>query len=113
MNTRINQTAEEMTLRVSAEETVCIPLSVYAELVRKAQRLDLLTEDITRKIKTNAQSYIIVDDSLVMLLTGTKDLYLHSLEEKENAEKAANEAANEAVRQITAAASSPEEDDGK
>lgn len=115
MNTRINQTADETTLRVSSEETVCIPLSEYADLIRKAERLDLLAEEIARRIKAGADSYVIVDDSLVMLMTGTKDLYLHGLElqKKEREAKAANEAVSEAARQVAAANNSPEEDDGK
>ena len=54
------------------EYTVCIPVSKYSELLIKANALDTLASDIRHNINNGEASYDVVNDNLVLILTGTK-----------------------------------------
>ena len=91
---------EKITLCVRDESTVTIRTDEYRELLGKAVKLDTIAETIRTRIDEEDSEYSLVNDELVMLLTGTRDYLARK--------KAERRAAQEAMRKAAA-----EEDDGK
>ncbi|MBR6030111.1 MAG: hypothetical protein IKP40_13590 [Clostridia bacterium] len=98
-----------VTMRVVDQDMVCIPVEEYMNLIRKADRMDMLTDDIRDKICNNEPDYALVDADMVLLMTGLKALHRWKADEQKAAERA-TEAASKVIRN---AILNPEEDDRK
>lgn len=63
---------EKLSIEITADEVITIQKSEYDELRRKANVLDILEADIRMKSDEGKKDYSLVDDDLVLLLTGMK-----------------------------------------
>lgn len=63
---------EKLSIEITADEVIAIQKSEYDELRRKANVLDILEADIRMKIDKGAEGYSLIDDDLILLLTGMK-----------------------------------------
>lgn len=63
---------EKLSIEITADEVITIQKSEYDELRRKANVLDILEADIRMKSDEGKEDYSLVDDDLVLLLTGMK-----------------------------------------
>ena len=63
---------ENMKVEITADEVIIVAKKEYDELRRKANAMDILEADIRMKIDGKASSYELIDDDLVLLLTGMK-----------------------------------------
>lgn len=64
---------EDVNVRVTDGDVVCVPVEEYAELVRKADRLEMLAADIRRRIGNGEHGYGVIDCDVVRVLTGTAE----------------------------------------
>lgn len=78
---------EKLSIEITADEVIAIQKSEYDELRRKANVLDILEADIRMKSDEGKEDYSLVDDDLVMLLTGMKAYQMEKrrVEAKRNA----------------------------
>ena len=92
---------EKVLVQMTDDLTVTITMKDYEALMSKAVRFDAITESIHQSIAEGNTRYGVVDDDLVLLLTGTKAAVVEArrVENEELLKKAAEAA--------------PEEDDGK
>lgn len=102
---------ENVTVRVVDEEMVCIPAAEYARLLGKAERMDILAESIREAIRDNG--YVLVDENLVLLLTGMNGELRAAREEKRRQAAVSNEEAKAAARDALHTARGAEEDEEK
>ncbi len=79
---------EKLSIEITADEVITIQKSEYDELRRKANVLDILEADIRMKIDNGAEGYSLINDDLILLLTGMKAYQL----EKRRAEAKRNAA---------------------
>ena len=63
---------ENMSIEIVADEVIAIQKSEYDELRRKAQFLDIIEADIRMKIDQGENGYSLINDDLILLLTGMK-----------------------------------------
>lgn len=78
---------EKLSIEITADEVIAIQKSEYDELRRKANVLDILEADIRMKIDKGTEDYSLIDDDLILLLTGMKAYQLEKrrVEAKRNA----------------------------
>lgn len=78
---------EKLSIEITADEVIAIQKSEYDELRRKANVLDILEADIRMKSDEGEEDYSLVDDDLVLLLTGMKAYQMEKrrVEAKRNA----------------------------
>ena len=85
---------ENMSIEIVADEVITIDKDEYDLLRRKANVLDIMVADIKMKIDEGAGGYSLVDDDLVLLLTGMK-AYLAKKRKTEAEENARKDEADE------------------
>ena len=63
---------ENMSIEIVADEAITIAKEEYDMLRRKAQCLDIIEADIRMKIDQGENGYSLINDDLILLLTGMK-----------------------------------------
>lgn len=63
---------ENMSIEIVADEVITIAKDEYDALRRKAQCLDIIEADIRMKIDQGENGYSLIDDDLILLLTGMR-----------------------------------------
>lgn len=63
---------ENMSIEIVADEVITIAKEEYDALRRKAQCLDIIEADIRMKIDQGENGYSLINDDLILLLTGMK-----------------------------------------
>ena len=63
---------ENTSIEITADETIILDKGEYDMLRRKAQCFDIIEADIRMKIDQDENGYSLIDDDLILLLTGMK-----------------------------------------
>lgn len=88
---------EKLSIEIIADKAIAISKVEYDILRRKANVFDILEADIRMKIDEGEAGYSLIDDDLILLLTGMKAYQLEKrrAEEVENVAAQAGEAPGE------------------
>lgn len=88
---------EKLSIEIIADKAIAISKVEYDVLRRKANVFDILEADIRMKIDEGEAGYSLIDDDLILLLTGMKAYQLEKrrAEEVENVAAQAGEAPGE------------------
>ena len=88
---------EKLSIEIIADKAIAISKIEYDMLRRKANVFDILEADIRMKIDEGEAGYSLIDDDLILLLTGMKAYQLEKrrAEEVENVAAQAGEAPGE------------------
>lgn len=73
---------ENMSIEIIADEVIAIAKEEYDALRRKAQCLDIIEADIRMKIDQGENGYSLINDDLILLLTGMKAYQLDKRREE-------------------------------
>ena len=88
---------EKLSIEIIADKAIAISKVEYDILRRKANVFDILEADIRMKVDEGEAGYSLIDDDLILLLTGMKAYQLEKrrAEEVENVAAQAGEAPGE------------------
>ena len=88
---------EKLSIEIIADKAIAISKVEYDILRRKANVFDILEADIRMKVDEGEAGYSLIDDDLILLLTGLKAYQLEKrrAEEVENVAAQAGEAPGE------------------
>ena len=78
---------EKMSIEINPDEVIILDKEEYDTLRRKANAFDILEADIRMKIDEGEDGYTLINDELILLLTGMK-AYRMELRRKEAARNA-------------------------